>query len=227
MRNPDVIKYDQGMLFWYNDDIEDKSNGERGILRGNRPVIILSTVSNKTATCTVTCLPLTSSGSPQESNRYPEDAFFKVSIDIPGGKPSFVCCNQPMNITTNKLGTYIGQCSHDKFVAIQAEFLRYLGLIPEDIVQIRDEYIESIKADALEQPDSQPIIDQEPAPEDSSGKIDKFTFTRAVACLEDEYIFRNKAEAARYYDIDRQSIAKSIIQKKTVGVIDKTFINFK
>ena len=228
MKNPDIIKYDQGMLFWYTDDIDDKTNGERGVLKGNRPVMILSVVSNKTSTCTVTCLPLTTSSTgTTDEDRYSNNPFYKVPVDMPGGKKSYICCNQPMNIATNHLTSYIGQCASNKFLEVQVEFLRYLGLLSEDVVEIKRRYAEMVSTTAVQPvPYDEAELDLETEPE-SDNKITKFTFARAVACLEDGYIFKNKSEAARYYNIDRIAVRKSAANKSTIQCINKTFTDFK
>lgn len=224
MNKPDIIKYDQGMVFWYTDDIDNKENGERGILRGSRPVMILSTVSNNVSNCIVTCLPLTTStaGSEDDENSDHENRYFyKVPVQMHGDKKSYVCCNQPMNISTYYLRSYMGQCSADKFRQVQIEFLRYIGIIEDDIEKLKTKNTEITQLHA-EQTD-----DEATELEECDDTIARFTFTRAVACLEDGLIFKNKSEAARYYNINRNLIRSSIVDKSTIPGIDKTFVTFK
>ena len=54
----DIDRYVRGGLWWYMDTIPDKTQGERGITRGDRPIVIISNVSNTTETCTITYLPI-------------------------------------------------------------------------------------------------------------------------------------------------------------------------
>ena len=124
----DVEKFRRGDLWWYNDSIPDKSLAERGVVRGSRPIVIISEISNSTSACTFSFLPITKGESAKAHGENYMHDMYMISIDVPGGCNSLVCCNQPTTATTNHLSGYIGHITDDKFDEVYEELFRYLGI---------------------------------------------------------------------------------------------------
>lgn len=80
----DVYRFVRGGIWWHMDTIPDKSEGERGVTRGDRPVLIISNVSNPTSTCTITYLPISKMSSAAEIGEMKLKALYAVPIEIAG-----------------------------------------------------------------------------------------------------------------------------------------------
>lgn len=119
----------------------DKYKGERGILRGSRPVIIINNPANENDNCTITYLPISKCESHAGDDSLIQ-MFYQVPIQIPGNKSSYVCCNSIMTTTTLHLGEYIGQISESKLNEVEAELMRYLSLSEKVITK---EVIKEVK----------------------------------------------------------------------------------
>lgn len=182
----DVVKNMRGSIWWLKDDF-DKYRGERGILRGSRPVIIINNPANENNDCTITYLPISKCDAHSGDDSKLE-MFYQVPIQIPGNKSSYVCCNNIMTSTTVHLGEYIGQISESKFKEVENELMRYLALSDRVITK---EVVKEVKK-------------SENAP-----KITSFSITDAVACPELKKVFSNCTEMAKELDCSTASISKA------------------
>lgn len=122
----DVVKNTRGSIWWLKDEC-DKYKGERGILRGSRPVIIINNPANENDNCTITYLPISKCESHAGDDSRIQ-MFYQVPIQITSNKSSYVCCNSIMTTATLHLGEYIGQISESKLNEVEAELMRYLSL---------------------------------------------------------------------------------------------------
>lgn len=195
----DVVKNMRGSIWWLKDEC-DKYKGERGILRGSRPVIIINNPANENDNCTITYLPISKCESHAGDDSRIQ-MFYQVPIQIPGNKSSYVCCNSIMTTTTLHLGEYIGQISESKLNEVEAELMRYLSLSEKVITR---EVVKEVKKS-----------------EDVT-KTTSFSITDAVACPELKKVFSNCTEMAKELDCSPASISKAsrwgskLMQKYTV-----------
>lgn len=209
----DIDRYVRGGLWWYMDTIPDKTQGERGITRGDRPILIISNVSNTTETCTITYLPISkmSASASQGADKLKE--FHAVPITIPGGHDSYVVCNQPTTGVTNHLRGYIGQIKPEKMKEVENELLKYMGMMTEITKPITeaeneididiDTYTESKEP---EEPNEslevkKPGIQSKPAP---------FPRSSRVKCIETGKIYESMSDAARELNVHSSYIGKAI-----------------
>ena len=124
----DVERYKRGGVWWYIDDT-DKHKAERGLLRGSRPVIIISGVSNPTGNCTITFAPISHMKSREIKGPEALHEMFAVPICIKirdTDDVSYVACNQIEIGLTSRFRGYVGQVSQKKLAEIEAEIKRYL-----------------------------------------------------------------------------------------------------
>ena len=182
----DVVKNMRGSIWWLKDEC-DKYKGERGILRGSRPVIIINNPANENYNCTITYLPISKCESHAGDDSLIQ-MFYEVPIQIPGNKSSYVCCNSIMTTTTLHLGEYIGQISESKLNEVEAELMRYLSLSEKVITR---EVVKEVKKS-----------------EDAT-KTTSFSITDAVACPELKKVFSNCNEMAKELDCSPASIRKA------------------
>lgn len=182
----DVVKNMRGSIWWLKDEC-DKYKGERGILRGSRPVIIINNPANENDNCTITYLPI-SKCEYHAGDDSRIQMFYQVPIQIPGNKSSYVCCNSIMTTTTLHLGEYIGQISESKLNEVEAELMRYLSLSEKVITR---EVVKEVKKS-----------------EDAT-KTTSFSITDAVACPELKKVFSNCTEMAKELDCSPASISKA------------------
>lgn len=182
----DVVKNMRGSIWWLKDEC-DKYKGERGILRGSRPVIIINNPANENDNCTITYLPISKCGSHAGDDSRIQ-MFYQVPIQIPGNRSSYVCCNSVMTTTTLHLGEYIGQISESKLNEVEAELMRYLSLSEKVITR---EVVKEVKKS-----------------EDAT-KTTSFSITDAVACPELKKVFSNCTEMAKELDCSPASISKA------------------
>lgn len=182
----DVVKNMRGSIWWLKDEC-DKYKGERGILRGSRPVIIINNPANESDNCTITYLPISKCESHAGDDSRIQ-MFYQVPIQIPGNKSSYVCCNSIMTTTTLHLGAYIGQISESKLNEVEAELMRYLSLSEKVIIR---EVVKEVKKS-----------------EDAT-KTTSFSITDAVACPELKKVFSNCTEMAKELDCSPASISKA------------------
>lgn len=124
----DVVRVSRGSLWWFADDIADKHTGERGMLRGDRPILVISNVSSPNSTCTITYLPVSKMESAAKAGDWKLKEFYAVPITLPLKGGSYVVCNQLMTSPTNHLRGYIGQLHPEKMKQVEYELMRYLGL---------------------------------------------------------------------------------------------------
>lgn len=196
----DIMKFTRGSLWWYTDNIVDKRMAPRGILRGDRIVLIFSAVSNYNGSCTVMCLPISKcescNGDPEKLKR-----FYNIPINTTDRFQSYVCCNQPMPINTCDLGSYMGQIAPDKLVEIEEEYLRYLEMT---------NYIANRKKSTKE------IKKSEQAEKLHKPAIVKFPLTYSVACPETGKVYKSVAEAAEATDIQRMVIYRNVDSGKYI-----------
>ena len=205
----DIDRYVRGGLWWYMDTIPDKTQGERGITRGDRPILIISNVSNTTETCTITYLPISkmSTSASQGVDKLKE--FHAVPITIPGGHDSYVVCNQPTTGVTNHLRGYIGQIKPEKMKEIENELLKYMGMVTEitkPIAEAENGIDTSAESKESEEPNKsleakKPTIQSKPA-----------LFPRAsrVKCIETGKIYESMSDAARELNVRVFYIGKAI-----------------
>lgn len=182
----DVVKNMRGSIWWLKDEC-DKYKGERGILRGSRPVVIINNPADEYNDCTITYLPISKCES-HAGDDSKIQMFYQVPIQIPGNKSSYVCCNNIMTTTTLHLGQYIGQISESKLNEVEAELMRYLSLSEKVITR---EVVKEVKK-------SEDAI-----------KTTSFSITDAVACPELKKVFSNCTEMAKELDCSPVSISKA------------------
>lgn len=182
----DVVKNMRGSIWWLKDEF-NKYNGERGILRGSRPVIIINNPENEYNDCTITYLPISKCES-HAGDDSKIQMFYQVPIQIPGNKSSYVCCNSIMTTTTSHLGEYIGQISESKLNEVEAELMRYLSLSEKVITK---EVVKEVKKS------------------EDAVKTTSFSITDAVACPELKKVFSNCTEMAKELDCSPASISKA------------------
>ena len=205
----DIDRYVRGGLWWYMDTIPDKTQGERGITRGDRPILIISNVSNTTETCTITYLPISkmSASASQGVDKLKE--FHAVPITIPGGHDSYVVCNQPTTGVTNHLRGYIGHIKPDKMKEVENELLKYMGMvteITEPITEAENEIDTSVESKEPEEPNQwlevkKPVIQSKPA---------LFPKSTKVKCIETGKIYESMSDAARELNVHVSYIGKAI-----------------
>lgn len=182
----DVVKNMRGSMWWLKDEF-NKYKGERGILRGSRPIIIINNPANDYNDCTITYLPISKCESHAGDDSLIQ-MFYQVPIQIPGNKSSYVCCNSIMTTTTLHLGEYIGQISESKLNEVEAELMRYLSLSEKVITK---EVIKEVKKS------------------EDAVKTTSFSITDAVACPELKKVFSNCTEMAKELDCSPASISKA------------------
>lgn len=182
----DVVKNMRGSIWWLKDEF-NKYNGERGILRGSRPVIIINNPANEYNDCTITYLPISKCES-HAGDDSKIQMFYQVPIQITGNKSSYVCCNSIMTTTTSHLGEYIGQISESKLNEVEAELMRYLSLSEKVITK---EVVKEVKKS------------------EDAVKTTSFSITDAVACPELKKVFSNCTEMAKELDCSPASISKA------------------
>lgn len=191
------------------DTIPDKTQGERGITRGDRPILIISNVSNTTETCTITYLPISkmSASVSQGVNKLKE--FHAVPITIPGGHDSYVVCNQPTTGVTNHLRGYIGHIKPDKMKEVENELLKYMGMvteITEPITEAENEIDTSVESKEPEEP-NQSLEVKKPVIQSKSALSPKST---KVKCIETGKIYESMSDAARELNVHISYIGKAI-----------------
>lgn len=182
----DVVKNMRGSIWWLKDEF-NKYNGERGILRGSRPVIIINNPANEYNDCTITYLPISKCESSAGDDSKIQ-MFYQVPIQIPDNKSSYVCCNNIMTTTTSHLGEYIGQISESKLNEVEAELMRYLSLSEKVITK---EVVKEVKKS------------------EDAVKTTSFSIKDAVACPELKKVFSNCNEMAKELDCSPASISKA------------------
>lgn len=205
----DIDRYVRGGLWWYMDTISDKTQGERGITRGDRPILIISNVSNTTQTCTITYLPISkmSSAAAQGPNKLKE--FYGVPISIPGGHDSYVVCNQPATAVTNHLRGYIGQIKPEKMKEVENELLKYMGMVTKTtkpITEAENEIDTYSESEEPQEPNKslevkKPAIPSKPA---------LFPKPSRVKCIETGKVYESMADAARELNVHPSYIGKAI-----------------
>ena len=205
----DIDRYVRGGLWWYMDTIPDKTQGERGITRGDRPILIISNVSNTIETCTITYLPISkmSASASQGVDKLKE--FHAVPITIPGGHDSYVVCNQPTTGVTNHLRGYIGQIKPEKMKEVENELLKYMGMVTgftKPIAEAQNEIDTSAESKESEEPNKsleakKPVVQSKPAP---------FPRSSRVKCIETGKIYESMSDAARELNVHSSYIGKAI-----------------
>ena len=205
----DIDRYVRGGLWWYMDTIPDKTQGERGITRGDRPILIISNVSNTTETCTITYLPISkmSASASQGADKLKE--FHAVPITIPGGHDSYVVCNQPTTGVTNHLRGYIGQIKPEKMKEVENELLKYMGMVAEitkPITEAENDIDTSTESKEPEEP-NQSLEVKKPVVQSKSTLFPKST---KVKCIETGKIYESMSDAARELNVHVSYIGKAI-----------------
>lgn len=212
----DIDRYIRGGLWWYMDTIPDKTQGERGITRGDRPILIISNVSNTTETCTITYLPISkmSASASQGVNKLKE--FHAVPITIPGGHDSYVVCNQPTTGVTNHLRGYIGQIKPEKMAEVENELLKYMGMVTEATKPITDTENE-INASSEHNEEAKPITEQKEPDESlevkkpvTQSKLALYPRSNKVKCIETGKVYESMSDAARELNVHASYIGKAI-----------------
>lgn len=182
----DVVKNMRGSIWWLKDEF-DKYKGERGILRGSRPIIIITNPANEYNDCTITYLPISKCESHAGDDSRIQ-MFYQVPIQIPGNKSSYVCCNSITTTTTSHLGEYIGQISESKLKEVENELMRYLSLSEKVITR------EATK---------------ETTDKEKTHKTTSFSITDAVACPELKKVYSNCTEMAKELSCSPAAISKA------------------
>ena len=189
----DISRYHRGSIWWYTDTIVDKNSGERGILRGDRPIVIISSVPNESSTCTITYLPFTSATTAQEKSH--TDEFFLVSVEMPKKYPSYIACNQIRAGVTNHFCGYIGSLSDDKMQEVEEMMLRYLDM---------EKYIKNAKKS------SAPAVTLKPSNSVETVPASYFSSKHAVVVKEDNLVFVSSKAARDYYGWTGNGLASAM-----------------
>ena len=205
----DIDRYVRGGLWWYMDTIPDKTQGERGITRGDRPILIISNVSNTTETCTITYLPISkmSASASQGADKLKE--FHAVPITIPGGHGSYVVCNQPTTGVTNHLRGYIGQIKPEKMKEVENELLKYMGMVAEiakPIPEAENEIDTYAECKESEEPNESLEV-KKPV---TQSKAARYSRCIRVRCIETDKVYECMADAARELNVHVSYISKAI-----------------
>ena len=220
--NMDIDRYVRGGLWWYMDTIPDKTQGERGITRGDRPILIISNVSNTTETCTMTYLPISKMSTSVAQGPDKLKEFYAVSISMPGGHDSYVVCNQPTTGVTNHLRGYIGQIKPEKMKEVENELLRYMGMVcTSDTPSLEVESTSS----AEEEPSTYPEPKEENRSISQSKNSDKsiqinsnpnvskaarYPKSTRVRCIETGKVYECMTDAAKELNVHVSYIGKAI-----------------
>lgn len=210
----DIDRYVRGGLWWYMDSIADKTQGERGIIRGDRPILIISNVSNTTETCTITYLPISKMSASVAQGPHKLKEFHAVPISMPGGRNSYVVCNQPTTGVTNHLRGYIGHIKPEKMKEVENALLEYMGMVTESAHPIINQ-----KEDTNIPLESEPeITDPVPSQQESlevkkpvtQSKASRHPRSTKVKCIETGKVYETMAEAARELNVHPSYIGKAI-----------------
>lgn len=220
--NMDIDRYVRGGLWWYMDTIPDKTQGERGITRGDRPILIISNVSNTTETCTITYLPISKMSASVAQGPHKLKEFYAVPISMPGGHDSYVVCNQPTTGVTNHLRGYIGHIKPEKMKEVENELLRYMGMVStSDTPSYNVEFISSNDEESGTSPESkeessyttQLRNSDESTQSNNSTKVSKATRypkSTRVRCIETGKVYECMADAARELNVHVSYVSKAI-----------------
>lgn len=210
----DIDRYVRGGLWWYMDSIADKTQGERGIIRGDRPILIISNVSNTTETCTITYLPISKMSASVAQGPHKLKEFHAVPISMPGGRNSYVVCNQPTTGVTNHLRGYIGHIKPEKMKEVENALLEYMGMVTESANPIINQ-----KEDTNIPLESEPAI-TDPLPSQqrslevkkpvTQSKASRHPRSTKVKCIETGKVYETMAEAARELNVHPSYIGKAI-----------------
>lgn len=196
----DVYRFVRGGIWWHMDTIPDKSEGERGVTRGDRPVLIISNVSNPTSTCTITYLPISKMVSAAEIGEAKLKALYAVPIEIAGRGTCYVQCNQPTTSVTNHLKGYVGQCTPTKMKEVEQEFLRYLRLNgAEEHPCVNDTTTEEYtsKGEVSNSPRVDSSRPDDPIyPEDTAKTVSRKRVAKAVQCVDTGVTYTSAKAAA-------------------------------
>lgn len=214
----DIDRYVRGGIWWYMDTIADKTQGERGITRGDRPILIISNVSNTIKTCTITYLPISkmSASASQGVDKLKE--FHAVPIAIPGGHDSYVVCNQPTTGVTNHLRGYIGQIKPEKMKEVENELLNYMGMMTEctnlkaatdneiGTSSEREEEINYTPTTERKEPNESLEVKRPVIPSEAA----RYPRSTKVKCLETGKVYETMSDAARELNVHPSYISKAI-----------------
>lgn len=218
----DIDRYVRGGLWWYMDTIPDKTQGERGITRGDRPILIISNVSNTTETCTITYLPISKMSASVAQGPHKLKEFYAVPISMPGGHDSYVVCNQPTTGVTNHLRGYIGHIKPEKMKEVENELLRYMGMVStSDTPSCNVEYINSSDEEPSTTPESkeETNLTVESKNSDKSiqlnsdtkvSKAARYPKSTRVKCIETGKVYECMADAARELNVHVSYVSKAI-----------------
>ena len=211
----DVTKYLRGTVWYYTDNIEDKQKGERGILRGDRPVLIISDVKSLGNVHQMTYLPITSASTVQKKYEDFETKFYLVPIQLPGSDSlSYVSCNQIRPGVTNHMHKFLGVISEEKMQMIEKELLRYLGMSKYQTVDEFNKSInQTVNSFTIESTNTATTATP-PLHEDTHTTV--LPVKRAVICLEDELFFPTKTSAAEYYDMNDKTFNRRVNKGQTI-----------
>lgn len=211
----DIDRYVRGGLWWYMDTIPDKTQGERGITRGDRPILIISNVSNTTETCTMTYLPISKMNASVAQGPDKLKEFYAVPISMPGGRDSYVVCNQPTTGVTNHLKGYIGQIKPEKMKEVENELLRYMGMVSTSVIP--SQKTECIKFSTISNKEPSGGVEANNSNEStqssnstSTSKAARYPKSTAVRCIETGKVYECMADAARELNVHVSYISKAI-----------------
>lgn len=218
----DIDRYVRGGLWWYMDTIPDKTQGERGITRGDRPILIISNVTNTTGACTMTYLPISKMSASVAKGPDKLKEFYAVPISTPGGHDSYVVCNQPTTGVTNHLRGYIGQIKPDKMKEVENELLRYMGMVcTSDTPTLKVESIGFVEEEPSTYPESKEESSYTAQSRNSDestqlnnstnvSKVTRYPKSTRVRCLETGKVYECMADAARELNVHVSYIGKAI-----------------
>lgn len=184
-------KYQRGQI-WMHKDVNTsldspKENGERGLLKGSRPMLIISSVSNPSATCQVLAIPLTTANNQKASPDFMQK-FHYVEVDTGRDVPSYIACTQVQPIVTNHLHTYLGSVPDEIMKKVEDTVLEYLQITP-------------LKATKEPKPVVEPSVRRD---------LKYFPASMAVACAETERVYRSANECAKALQLATSTLSAKL-----------------
>lgn len=219
----DVVRVSRGSLWWFADDIADKHTGERGMLRGDRPILVISNVSNPNSTCTITYLPVSKMESAAKTGNWKLKEFYAVPITLPLKGGSYVVCNQLATAPTNHLRGYIGQLHPEKMKQVEYELMRYLGL-PIPVSEVKESLPKEQTSPESDKPAPTYTTTTDPSTSDDIviDDISPITYTetvkrntKPVMYIVTGTTYESVAEASKSLGISASTIYKAAVKHKS------------
>ena len=208
--NLSIHKFNKGDIWVYKDNIEDKQQGERGIMRGSRPVLVLSNTEISEYTNIVTIAPITSKKHEEWTDR--------IEISLNPRTNSYIAMENIFTAPSSRLGMYIGHLS-DSVMRIVDKKLIEIFHLEQNFNQHQEEEYSSdsslkifssrriVKSDEVEHPREYVIVNKT-----------KSTRTKYsnIYCEELSQYFNSVAEISNYLQVSKPICYKNIKSGKPI-----------